>query len=360
MSEITVQRKFPCPACGAEAEWNPKKQMLVCPFCGTQSPAQIKSDGTMVEENDLVAALRALPDDQRGWAAEKKTVRCQSCNAISVFDATRVGQRCDFCGSPALLEIDDMKAPIRPAGLLEFKIAETQVRDIMRQWYGSHWFAPNKLGTKALTDTVKGLYLPYWTFDAHVAAQWQAEAGYHYTVTDSEGRTQQRTRWEYASGDLEHFFDDLLIPASKGVTSAMLEKLEPFPTTTELKPYDPAYLSGWVVEQYQIDLVAAAQGARDRMDAAVQKMCASAVPGDTYRNLQVNADFSGQTYKHVLLPVWLLTYNYGTQTYQVIVNGFTGKVAGKYPLSWIKVSIVVIIGLLILWFIITHQGGRHH
>ena len=90
--EVSAQRKFPCPACGAEAEWNPAKQMLVCPFCGTQSKAEIKSDGTLVEESDLISGLRAIPEDQRGWAAEKKTVRCQSCNAISVFDATRVAQ----------------------------------------------------------------------------------------------------------------------------------------------------------------------------------------------------------------------------------------------------------------------------
>ncbi len=157
-----------------------------------------------------------IPDDQRGWAAEKKTVRCQSCNAISVFDAARVAQRCDFCGSPSLIEVDDIKAPIRPSSLLPFKIADTKVRETIRQWYGSHWFAPNNLKGKALTDTLHGVYLPYWTFDAHVAAQWQAEAGYHYTVTDGKGRSEQRTRWESASGNIEHFFDDDLIPASHG------------------------------------------------------------------------------------------------------------------------------------------------
>src|SRR4051812_31559494 len=318
MSEITAIRKFPCPACGAEAEWNPKKQMLVCPYCGAQSPAEIKSDGTLVEENDLIAALRAIPDSERGWEADKKTVRCQNCNAISVFDATRTAQRCDFCGSPSLISIDDIKAPIRPAALLPFKISQDKVREDVRAWYGSHWFAPNRLGIKALTDQVHGLYLPYWTFDAHVAAQWQAEAGYYYYVENDKGERQQRTRWQSASGSLEHFFDDVLVPASRGVMPQLLEKIAPFPTTSEIVPYDPAYLSGWVVEQYQIDLPAAAQNSRTRMDAQMQSMCASKVPGDTYRGLRVDSDYSGQTFKHVLLPVWLLTYTYGATTYQVV------------------------------------------
>ena len=89
-------------------------------------------------------------------------------------------------------------------------------------------------------------------------------------------------------------------------------------------PYDPGYVSGWVVEQYQIDLVAAAEHARRVMDGKVRAMCSQQVPGDTQRNLQVDADYSAQTFKHILVPVWLLAYNYGRQTYQVVINGVTG------------------------------------
>lgn len=357
MSELTALRKFPCPACGAEAVWNPTKQVLACPYCGTNSPAEIKGDGTLVEENDLIAALRSLPEDQRGWAVKRKSVKCQSCQAISVFDEKRVAQRCDFCGSPSLLSQEDMGSPIRPAGLLPFTVAESKVREDIRQWYGSHWFAPNNLNKKALTDTLHGIYLPYWTFDAHVAAQWTAEAGHRYTVRGSDGKSETRIRWVPAAGSLQHFFDDLLIPASKGVHEKLLLQLEPFPTTKELKPYDPGYLSGWVVEQYQIDLVAAAQASRTRMDGNVRSMCASKIPGDTHRNLVVKADYSGQTFKHILLPVWLLTYTYGARTFQVTVNGATGKVAGEYPISWIKVALVTIAVLIvvIIWILLSNR-----
>ena len=125
----------------------------------------------------------------------------------------------------------------RPESLLEFKIPETQVREKIRAWYGSRWFAPNALKSRALTDTVHGVYLPYWTFDAQVHADWTAEAGYHYyeteTYTDAQGRTQsrqvQRTRWEPAAGSIDHFFDDELVPASKGVEPQLLRQIEPFP-----------------------------------------------------------------------------------------------------------------------------------
>ena len=358
MPEATAQKKFSCPSCGGESQWNPAKQALVCPFCGTVSPAQAELTDTgeqVIVEHDLVAALRGIPDEQRGWDAEKVSVRCQSCQAISVFDPERVAQRCDFCGSSALVPYEEVRDAFRPESLLPMRLGETQVRDSIRRWYGSRWFAPNKLKDAALTDTVKGLYIPYWTFDAQVHADWTAESGYHYyvteTYTDSQGKTKtrqvQHTRWVPSSGSVNNFFDDELVPASRGVQADMLRKIEPFPTGYELVPYKPGFLSGWVVERYQIDLVSAAQAAQEDMEAQMRNMCASRVPGDTHRNLRVSCDFSGQTFKHILAPIWLLTYHYGPRSFQVVINGFTGAIAGKYPKSWIKIMLAVLAGLAV-------------
>jgi hypothetical protein len=368
MSEVTAQKKFSCPACGGESQWNPAKKAIICPFCGTTSPAQAELNAAgqeVIVEHDLAAALRGIPDEQRGWQAEKTSVKCQSCQAISVFDPGRVGQRCDFCGSSALVPYEETKDAFRPESLLPMKLAEAQVRDSIRAWYGSRWFAPNKLKDAALTDTVKGLYIPYWTFDARSHADWTAESGYYYYETeqyrDANGSVQtrevQKIRWQPASGALDHFFDDELVPASRGVHEEMLRKIEPFPTTKDLVAYNAGYLSGWVVERYQIDLVAAAAEARGKMEAELQHLCAAEVPGDTHRNLQVQADFSGQTFKHILVPIWLLTYNYGPTNFQVVINGYTGTIAGKHPMSWVKITLAVLAvlaaaGLLLL---LTHH-----
>jgi len=356
MPDAIAQKKFSCPSCGGEAQWNPAKKLIVCPFCGNTSPAQAELDAAgneTIVEHDLVAALRGIPDEQRGWQAEKISVKCQSCQAISVFDPGRVSQRCDFCGSTALVPYEEVKDAIRPESLLPMKLSENQVRDTIRQWYGSRWFAPNKLKNAALTDIVKGLYIPYWTFDAQVHAEWTAESGdYYYTTesyTDSEGRTQtrqvQHIRWYPSAGAVDHFFDDELVPASRGVQSDKLRKIEPFPTTKELVAYNAGFLSGWVVERYQIDLVAAATAARQEMNEEMEKLCAAEVPGDTHRDLQVEDDYSGQTFKHILVPIWLLSYNFGSRNFQVVINGYTGTIAGEYPKSWLKIGLAVLAGL---------------
>lgn len=376
MTDVTALAKHPCPACGAESIWNPKKQMLVCPFCGTSSPQSSQAGEKGIEEavadrrgeikeHDLVTVLRNIPDDKRGWQAERISVRCQHCDAISVFEEGRVGQRCDFCGSTQLVPYEATKAPFRPESLLPLKLAENDVRDIVKTWLKSVWFAPNNLAKIGSTDTLKGFYLPFWTFDASVSAQWYAEAGYYYytteSYTDSEGKQRtrqvQHTRWEPASGHVSHFFDDDLVPASRGVESALIEEVAPFPTS-ELVPYDPAYLAGWTVELYQIDLVEAAQKSRSRMDTRVRSMCGQEVPGDTYRNLIVNSTYSEQTFKHILAPVWLVSYKYGATSYQVVVNGVTGSIAGRYPKSWIKILAAVLFMITVIG-LIAYFGQQH-
>jgi len=347
----TARQKFACPACGAEAHWNPAKHTLSCPFCGTESPATLQTRGadTVIVEHDLVRALRDIPDSQRGWRTDKVSVKCQSCQAISVFDPTRIGQRCEFCGSAQLVPYEQVKEAFSPESLLPFGISDAQARDLVRAWYGRQWFAPNALKKGALTDTVHGIYLPYWTFDAKVHANWTAESGRFYYVKIGN-RTEQRVEWTPAAGQLDTAFDDELVAASTGVNPPLLRGIEPFPTD-KLIPYDPGYLAGWTVERYQIDLVGAATRSRQTMDFKVRQQCSAEVPGDTQRNLNVQATYTDQTFKHILVPIWLLTYTYRGTSYQVVANGATGKMAGKHPWSWVKILFAILVALFVLWVI---------
>lgn len=361
-SATTALGKHPCPECSGDLQWNATKQALVCPYCGTvvpcaENPANA-TPGTLVEQ-DLEAALRN-PAAGRGWGKQsgenKREVQCQSCRAISVFVGGKVATRCDFCGSPSIIAHETTNEAITPQSLLAFKISEGQVRESLRKWYGSRWFAPSKLKSAALTDTLCGVYLPYWTFDARVNAHWRAEAGHHYneseTYRDDKGETQtrevQRTRWVSAAGSLAHFFDDELVPGTTGVHADLLRQIEPFPTLTDLKPYSPEFVRGWTVERYQIDLHKAEKLNQEDMQKKVRALCARKVPGDTQRNLEVEATYQGRTFKHILVPIWLVSYTYGSRNFQVVANGYTGTIAGEQPYSWLKITFAVLAVLLLV------------
>ena len=352
MADIAALDKYPCAACGAQAQWSPARQLLVCPFCGTAAPFTVDAATGAIEELDLAKALRELPDEDRGWQTEKRTVQCQSCKAVSVFDPDRVGQNCDFCGSPKLVDYQEIKAPIRPRSLLPFTVTESTVREQIRKWYASKWLAPNRLKTRALVDRVHGVYIPYWTFDAHVVCPWTADAGHYYYESETyyqngRRRTRQvrKTRWVPASGEVRHFFDDEPVPGTQGIPLDLLRQVEPFPTQ-ELVPYDTAFLSGHVVEHYQVVLTEAAGSSQAQMHDTLMGLCASQIPGDTHRNLVIHPTFSGQTFKHILVPIWLLTYVFGRKSYQVLVNGSTGRIAGRYPYSPWKIFFLVVLAII--------------
>ena len=181
------------------------------------------------------------------------------------------------------------------------------------------------------------------------------------TYRDARGTTrtrmERRVRWVPASGELQHFFDDLLQPGSTGVHAPLLRQIGPFPVK-ELRAYSPEYVRGWTVERYQVDLPRAAQAAAMQMDQRTRDLCAGQVPGDTYRNLQVQARYSGRTFKHVLVPVWLVGYTYGSRNFQIVANGHTGKIAGERPYSWVKIAFAVLAALLVLLILIAIGQGQ--
>lgn len=347
--EVRALSEHTCPACGAAAEWDPSTRSLRCPYCGTVAATETDPETGAVREIPLAQALRDLPDEARGWQTERRSVRCRSCNAVSVFDPGQVGQRCSFCGSPELVDYEEIRSPIRPQSLLPFVVDRAAVADAVKTWWKRRWFAPNALKRRARIDEIAGIYLPYWTFDARTHARWTADSGTYYyttrTVRGSDGRMRtervRHTKWRPAAGELSHFFDDELVAGSRGVRPELLRGVEPFPTR-DLVPYDTKFLSGFVVEHYQVVLLDAAQQARQSMERQLRDLCAGQIPGDTYRNLRIDAAWEGETFKHVLMPVWLLTYDFGPKSFQLVVSGATGRVAGEYPKSAWKIAGLVL------------------
>jgi hypothetical protein len=107
----------------------------------------------------------------------------------------------------------------------------------------------------------------------------------------------------------------------------------------------------------QVALVEAAQSARAVMDLKLMELCGRQVPGDTHRNLSIGPNYSDRTFKHILAPIWLLSYTYGRRTFQVIANGYTGVLAGQYPKSAWKIAgaVLVVVAIAIILLVLAQQ-----
>ena len=319
-----------------------------CPFCGTESPYHDRShDGRRSSRLDLVAALRELPDE-RARLADRAAQR--AVHQLQGGDGVRTRRGWASTASSAAPRrwwtTQAIKAPIRPQGVAA--VPRRRVAGPRRHapLVAQQVVRPGAAGHVALVDTLKSLYIPYWTFDAQAHCPWEAEAGHYYYVPvpgrDAKGRPimrqERRVRWEPASGVVDHFFDDEPVPGTQGPAAgpaegdrALPDPGRGAPTTRRSCPATSSSTTRWCWSRRP-------SGRRTRCTRALEAMCARQVPGDTYRNLRIRPSYDGRTFKHVLVPVWVLAYTYGGKPYQVVVNGVTGVIAGRYPYSIWKIG----------------------
>jgi predicted RNA-binding Zn-ribbon protein involved in translation (DUF1610 family) len=354
-------RKFPCKSCGAGLNFSPGQSVLQCPYCGHRE--EIPQTAQQIQEYDLEAALNSIPHTE-GWGTERRALHCENCGATTTFAEGQVAGDCAFCGSSKVVQAQSATNLIRPESLIPFRIAKDQAVQMFRTWISKLWFRPNDLKHAGQLAKISGGYLPFWTYDAYTASSWTAEAGYHYYETehyrDSNGNMQtrqvQRTRWEWASGYRHDFFDDELVCASTGLPPNLISGICPY-DLTQLSPYDPAYLSGFTAEEYQVDLGGGWNQAKSSIERKIYSLCGGDVPGDTHRNLQVNTAWSQLTFKHLLLPVWVAAYIYQNKSWRFLVNGQTGKASGEAPLSWWKIIGLVLLIVAIVVVIAMMKAG---
>lgn len=347
-------RIFPCEGCGADLEFHIGQQDLKCPYCGFEKPLEFAADAT-VEEQDFEGMLEKLkhwhdvgsPHQEIG----QSEVKCSACAGTVVFQGTLTSSECPYCGCPIQRDkVHDAAQRIPVDGVLPFLVEKKKAQAKLKEWVQSRWFAPGEFLTRGVDGKFNGVYLPFWTFDSLTFNQFVGERGEHYWVEVGEGdqkRKEQRTQWWPASGSFQRFFDDEIILASRGMPDWLIDSLAPWPLE-KVVPFTQAALAGFFARTYEKELEPGFREARERMEAAIHAEVRQRIGGDEQRVHNVDSHFSAITYKHLLLPVWLLAYRYHDKTYQVVVNAGTGEVQGERPYSVPKILFAVSIALAII------------
>jgi len=348
-SKPTGPRRYPCAQCGAKLEFAPGTDSLICPFCKHQNTIAPET-GERVTELDFDAQLDAL--ETAAPMAETKSVVCTTCAATVSKPANVDSLSCPYCGSN-IVTTGVNHRHIRPGSVLPFKITRQQAQDAFRVWLRSRWFAPTALKKQGFIDAaLNGLYLPFWTYDCDATSEYSGERGEYYYVTESytvsvngkaEQRTRQvrRTRWYPASGRVFDEFDDLLVLASRSLPTDVAATLQPW-DLGDLKPYSDDYLSGFVAENYVIDLKGGFDIAKTMTIETIQSTIRRDIGGDEQRIHDRRTQYSAIKFKHVLLPVWISAYRYMNKVFQFYVNARTGEVHGERPYSYWKITFLVL------------------
>lgn len=341
-----------CPACGADMIYDAESGKLLCEHCGTQKEIESKTS----EELDFERLLT----DKGGWD-ESHVFRCENCGAQEVLDKNEIAKQCPFCGATNIVETSELP-DIRPNAVVPFRVALKDAATAVKTWVRKRIFAPQKFRKSAKPEKMKGVYMPSFSFDSQTHSYYTAVLGKHYYVTRRvNGRTvqEQRTRYFTVSGNYEMFFDDVLIQASGTIDQKSLNKLQPF-QTNDSREYTKEYLSGYTATQNTKSGLECWEEAKGVIRNRLQSAILSQYVYDVVSSFRISTQYSGITFKYILLPVYVGHCKWHTKIYNFFVNGLNGKVTGKAPISPLKVFITVLIaaGVIVgLYFLFRMYGG---
>ena len=352
-----------CKNCGSALLFDPEKQKLVCPACGTEEEAD-ELKGENVVELDLMDTLAEI--EKYNEDDDKITVHCPNCGGDSTFPMNVVATRCSYCNSPLTGASLSLRS-LRPQGVVPFSVKHDTAVMAFRKWLGSLWFLPNAAKTLKLEETMKGVYRPLWTFDFATTTHYTGERGEHYYVTKTRrvnGKTEtyqeRKTRWYPASGTVHVAFDDILVTASNRMSKSLQEKCQW--NLSNVVDYSENIIRGFDEESYDIKLRPAFEESKEKAKPRIQHAVMRDIGGDEQRITSMQTSYADLSYKLLLVPYWSAVYRFKGKEYAYIVNGQTGMAYGERPWSAVKITffilfvMIIVIGLYMLFNQFT-QGG---
>jgi DNA-directed RNA polymerase subunit RPC12/RpoP len=328
---------FRCPNCDGETAFSAADGGLTCTYCGYHEAPEKETVGKSAEQFEFT--VTTVQQASHGWGVERKELECQTCASQISLPAGALTITCPFCGSNKVVHHKAAQDVLRPRFLIPFAVDDHRCHSIAREWLGSSWLVPKELRRVAAVDDFTAMYLPFWTFDSTSTAAWKAQVGHTRTRRDSKGRTRTETVWRWESGQARVNFDDMVVRGTDRVSLHLLDQIKKYDLSA-LAPYEASFLAGQHAQAYEIGLEDAWEKARHVMRDRTKEVCRKQATTNKIRNFSMQLDFSDESWRYILLPVYINTYHFDEKPYQLLINGQTGAIAGQRPADWRKIALV--------------------
>lgn len=350
---------YKCPNCGADMGFDANSGMLKCYSCKREDSIEKMAGNTdfpgnaqvsyNIDEDDKRAEETSFEKDfndnlyednpsphQTFSRDEVSEYNCKNCGAVLITEPQTTAIKCSFCGAGVVIS-DRLSGTFAPDYVIPFSITKEQAQAAFKKWCKKGLLTPNDFKVADRIKDITGLYVPFWLYDIN----GKGEA----VATCTKVRTYTRGDWIYTETKYYHVYrkvdlDYLKVPcdASKKMDDAMMDKLEPYPYKN-LKEFQMPYLAGYIAEKYDYDDEELLPRVKNRVYSYVEAYLRSTITGySTVHFNKMDIHIRKKQSNYTLLPVWMVCYDYKQSEHTFAMNGQTGKIVGRPPISAGKVA----------------------
>lgn len=332
---MAVLQEFKCPCCDGAIEFDSGSQKMKCPFCDTEFEVE-----ALVSYND---ELKQAKDDDLRWDApagqvwtedeqtQLRTYVCRSCAGEILADATTGATECPYCGNPVVMT-EQFAGNLKPDLVIPFKLDKKAAKEALKKHYSGKRLLPKVFKDENHIDEIKGVYVPFWLFEADADAHIRYKATRVRHWSDSNyNYTETRYYSVVRGGNLG--FNWVPVDGSTKMEDALMESIEPF-DVSQAVDFNTAYLAGYLADKYDVTAQQSEERANNRVRNTTESAFASTVVGfSTVVPVATNIQLQNGKARYALYPVWLLNTTWKGKKYTFAMNGQTGKMAGDLPMD---------------------------
>ncbi|MBQ4569834.1 MAG: hypothetical protein IJA62_07295 [Ruminococcus sp.] len=365
---MAVLQEYKCPCCGGAIEFSSSIQKMKCPYCDSEFEMEA------LQEFDRVLGEEAEKSDQMEWETEPGTgwqeeeaehlrvYVCKSCGGEIVGDETLSATACPYCNNPVIM-MGQFKGDLKPDFVIPFKLDKNAAKEGLKKHMKGKILLPKSFKDENRINEIKGIYVPFWLFDADADAhirykatrtQFWSDANYNYTRTSFYSVLRAGTIG----------FEKVPVDGSSKMADDLMESIEPY-NFSDAVDFQTAYLAGYLADRYDVSAQESISRANERIKKSTEEAFASTVQGyATVRTEHSSIALQNGKAKYALYPVWLLNSTYKGQKYTFAMNGQTGKFVGDLPMDkgafWRWWGLIASIGTalcLLILFLYNNWGG---
>ena len=340
---------YNCPNCAAGLIFDAEKQKFACEFCLSDF-----TEEELAASGAAEAAKRHQQQDEE-YCNGMNTYICAACGAEVIADENTAADFCAYCHNPVVLS-GKLSGQMRPDKVIPFQYDKQEAERKFLEFCKKKWFLPRDFFSRGQAEKIVGIYFPFWVTDADTKSRMTAQATKIRTWRHGDIQYTETSTFNVVRGGDIHF-EDIVSSAISEADKEMLEGILPYPSESMID-FSMPYLSGFVAKKRNIERASLTDEVRGRMnDYATSLLRASAVGYSTLNVTETDISVQKSHWEYTLMPIWMLTYEKGGKRFTYAMNGHTGKVWGKLPISIPKLAALFVSVSIGLSAILLLMGG---